>query len=54
MKELVGAYSRLDLIGLIPVAARHKAWVCGRSLAGITGLISVGGTNVSLVSVIVK
>jgi len=53
-KELVGAYSRLDLIGLILVAARHKAWVCGRSLAGITGLIPVGGTDVSLVSVIVR
>jgi len=23
---------------LIPVAARSKAWVCGRSLAGIAGL----------------
>jgi len=51
---LVGAYSRLDLIGLIPVAARPKVWVCGRSLASITGLNPVGGTNVSLVSVAVR
>jgi len=26
----------------IPVAARSKAWVCGRSLAGILGLNTVG------------
>ena len=27
----------------IPVAARSKAWVCGRSLAGIAGSNPVGG-----------
>ena len=32
-------YSRL---GLIPVAARPKAWVCGRSLAGIRVRTSPG------------
>ena len=25
------------LMGPVPVAARSKAWVCGRSLAGIVG-----------------
>ena len=54
IKELVCAYSRLDPIGLITVAARPKAWVCSRLLAGIRGLNPVGGTNVSLVSVVVR
>jgi len=31
---------------LIPVAARSKAWVCGRSLAGIAGSNPVEGMNV--------
>ena len=30
----------------IPVAARSKAWVCGRSLAGIAGLNPVGCMDV--------
>jgi hypothetical protein len=30
----------------IPVAARSKAWVCGRSLAGIAGLTAAGGMDV--------
>jgi hypothetical protein len=30
----------------IPVAARSKAWVCGRSLAGIAGSNSAGSMNV--------
>jgi hypothetical protein len=30
----------------IPVAARTKAWVCGRSLAGIAGSNPVGSTYV--------
>jgi hypothetical protein len=33
---------------LIPVAARSKAWVFGRSLAGITGLNPAGGMDVSV------
>jgi hypothetical protein len=28
---------------LLPVAARFKAWVCGRSLAGIAGSNPAGG-----------
>ena len=27
-----------EVKGAIPVAARSKAWVCGRSLAGVAGL----------------
>ena len=34
------------------MAARSKAWVCGRSLAGIAGSNPVGGMDVSLVSVV--
>jgi hypothetical protein len=30
----------------IPAAARSKAWVCGRSLAGILGSNPAGGTDV--------
>jgi hypothetical protein len=29
------------------VAARLKAWVCGHSLAGIAGLNSAGGMDIS-------
>jgi len=36
----------------IPVAARSKAWVCGRSLAGIVGSNSAGGMDVCLLSVL--
>jgi hypothetical protein len=37
----------------IPMAARSKAWVCGCSLAGITGLIPAGCMDVlSLMSVV--
>jgi hypothetical protein len=38
----------------IPVAARSKVWVCGRSLAGIVGLNLAGGMDVclSVVSVV--
>ena len=32
----------------IPVASPSKAWVCGRSLAGIVGSNSAGCINVSL------
>jgi len=30
----------------IPMFARSKAWVCGRSLAGIAGSNSAGGMDV--------
>ena len=33
-------------VRLIPVAARTKAWVCGRSLAGFMGSNPAGGTDV--------
>ena len=37
----------------VPVAARSKAWVCGRSLAGIVGSNQAGGHGcLSLVSVV--
>jgi hypothetical protein len=32
----------------IPVAAQFKAWVCGRSLAGIVGSNPAGGMDVCL------
>ena len=32
----------------IPVAERYKAWVCGRSLAGIAGSNPAGGMDVCL------
>jgi hypothetical protein len=32
----------------IPMAARSKAWVCGRSLAGIVGSNPEGGMDVCL------
>jgi hypothetical protein len=41
----------LHLIVPIPVAARSKAWVCGRSLAGITGS-NPAGAWMSVVSVV--
>jgi len=36
----------------IPVDARSKAWVYGSSLAGIAGLNSAGGMDVSLLWVL--
>jgi len=38
----------LYTMSTIPVAARSKAWVCGRSLAGIVGSNPAGGMDVSL------
>ena len=32
----------------MPVAARAKAWVCGRSLAGVAGSNTAKGTDVCL------
>jgi hypothetical protein len=32
----------------VPVAARSKAWVCGRSLSGIEGMNPAGGMDVCL------
>jgi len=32
----------------VPMAARHKAWVCGRSLAEIVGLNPVAGMDIYL------
>ena len=34
------------------MAARSKAWVCGRSLAGIMGSNPTGGMYVSVVTVV--
>jgi hypothetical protein len=36
----------------IPVAARSKAWVCGRLLAGIVGSNPAGGINICLLWVL--
>jgi len=36
----------------IPVAARSKTWVCGRSFAGIVGSNLAGGMDMFLVSVV--
>jgi hypothetical protein len=36
----------------IPVTARSKTWVCGRSLAGIAGLNPAGCMDVCLVNVV--
>jgi hypothetical protein len=33
----------------IPVAARSKSWVCGRSLTGIVGSNPTGGMDVCVV-----
>ena len=38
----------LDMEKPIPVAARSKAWVCGRWLAGIAGSNRAGGMDVCL------
>ena len=45
----VGRQVGSDSIGLnYPLAARSKAWVCGRSLAGIVGSNPAGGMDVCL------
>jgi hypothetical protein len=36
----------MDVSMPVPVAARFKAWVCLRSLAGITGSNRAGGMDV--------
>ena len=36
----------------VPVAARSKVWVCGRSLAGIAVSNPIGGTDVCLLCVL--
>jgi hypothetical protein len=36
----------------IAVAARSKAWVCGRSVTGIVGLNPAGGMDVCLLGVL--
>ena len=36
----------------IAVAAQSKAWVCGRSLAGIVGSNPAGGMGICLVDVV--
>jgi hypothetical protein len=46
-------YSTLQYKGRpIPVAARSKAWVCGRSLAGIAGSNLAGSMDVFLLLVL--
>jgi hypothetical protein len=36
----------------IPVTARSKSWICGRSLAGISGSNTAGGMDVCLLWVL--
>ena len=38
----------MSVLRPIPVAARSKAWVCGRSLDGIAGSKPAGGMDVCL------
>ena len=38
----------LDMENMIPVAARSKVWICGRSLAGVAGSNRAGGMNICL------
>jgi len=46
-QPLIGRITQIRVITKpIPVAARSKAWVCGRSLAGIAGSNPVGGMDV--------
>ena len=45
-------YPALDRILPVPVAARSKAWVCGRSLAGIVGSNPAGRLDVCLLLVL--
>ena len=52
--SVVGIAARYELEGPgvespIPVAARSKAWVCIRSLAGIVGSNPTGGMDVCVV-----
>ena len=44
----VNDYLRYGIAGPITVAARSKAWVWGRSLAGIMGSNPSGGMDVCL------
>ena len=48
MIYIVNTFVESNLLRVIPVAARSKAWVCGRSLAGIAGSIPAGGMDVCL------
>jgi hypothetical protein len=43
----------LNVLWPIPVAARSKAWACGRSLAGIAGSNPLGGMDVCLFVMVV-
>ena len=45
-RSLIGDYSNNSTIGRIPLTVRSKAWVCGRSLAGIAGSNPAGGMYV--------
>jgi hypothetical protein len=45
----LGEYNDIPVDGrTTPVAARSKAWVCGRSLAGTVGSNTAGGIEVCL------
>ena len=48
LKFFVSTYYSLP----IPVAERFKAWICGRSLAGIAGSNPAGGMDVCLLRVL--
>ena len=50
--KLYRKYRPLSCIKPIPVAARSKAWVCGRSSAGTAGSIPAGGMDVCLLCVL--
>ena len=54
----VGIQTRYGLGGpgneVLVLAERSKAWVCGRSLAGVAGSNPVGGMDVCVVCVVRK
>jgi hypothetical protein len=49
---VVTKYPALEGILPVPVTARSKAWVCGRSLAGIVGSNPAGVLDVCLLLVL--
>jgi hypothetical protein len=49
---MVMKYPPLDRFLPVPMSARSKAWVCGRSFAGIVGSNLTGGLDVCLLLVL--
>jgi len=49
---LIILFCSLNMLTTVPVAARYKAWVCGRSLAGILDSNAARGMDVFLLWVL--